>query len=59
MMLRGHTRGLQQGSSAGSAGAASPNEADANAPMPAQQEQSAPALPGISNTEVGVQDNDC
>ena len=49
----GHTRGLQQDSSAGSAGAASPIEADGNAPMPAQQEQIAPALPGTSDTEVG------
>lgn len=55
----GHTRGLQQDSSAGSAGAASPIEADGVARMPAQQEQNAPALPGISNTEVGIQDSDC
>ena len=55
----GHTRGLQQDSSAGSAGAASPIEADGNAAMPAQQEQSAPALPGTSDTEVGIKDSDC
>ena len=55
----GHTRGLQQDSSAGSAAAASLSEADGNAAMPAQQEQSAPALPGTSDTEVGIEDSDC
>ena len=54
-----HTRGLQQDSSAGSAGAAGPIEADGNAPTPAQQDQIAPALPGTSNTEMGIQDSDC
>ena len=54
----GHTRDLQQDSSAGSAGAASSIEADGNAPMPAQQEQTAPALPGASDTEVGIEDSD-
>ena len=54
-----HTRGLQQDSSAGSAEAASPTEADGNAPMPTQQEQIVPALSGTSNTEVGIQDSEC